>query len=256
MIVAIHQLHYLPWLRYIHKVIACDTFVVLDSIQFNKNGWQNRNKIKTPQGSSILTVPVLHKMAQSLNEVTIDNKQTWRRKHWGTLVNAYRKAPYFKEHESFFQKVYETEWEKLNDLNYEILFYLVKVLNIKTRIIRGSDLPVPGEATERLVNICKELKASSYLTGAFAAGAYLEAPLFEREGIGLSFQEFHCPQYSQLFPEVGFIPELSILDLLFNCGPSTLEVLMGTGPNSAVIASEAKQSENSRSPRPPTAGSR
>ena len=227
MILSAHQLHYIPWLRYFHKIALSDTFVVLDNIQFNKNGWQNRNKIKTAQGETILTVPVLHKMGQLLSEVQLDNKQPWRRKQWGSIRNAYRKAPNFFEHEPFFKKVDDSNWEKLNDLNYEIFFYLVKALGIKARIIRSSDLTLRGEATERLVGLCKDLEASAYLTGAYAAEVYLEAKIFEGEGIGLSFQTFECPQYPQLFDEAGFVPELSILDLLFNCGPKSLDILMG-----------------------------
>jgi len=226
MILGIHQLHYLPWLRYFHKIALCDTFVILDNIQFNKNGWQNRNKIKTSKGWAYLTVPVFQKCEQNLSEVRIDNHQSWQRKHWGSLSGFYAKAPYFKEHADFLRKIYETPWEKLNDLNYEMLFYFLKVLGIKTKIIRGSDLKLQGEATERLVGICKDLGAKTYLTGAYAAEVYLENALFEKEGIGLSFQHFECPQYPQLYPEAGFIPELSIVDLLFNCGPQSLEILM------------------------------
>lgn len=234
MIVSVHQLHYLPWLRYFHKIACSDVFVILDNIQFNKNGWQNRNKIKTSRGAAILTVPVFHKFAQPLSEVRIDKKQPWRRKHWGSLSHDYRKAPFFKAHEPFFRKAYETEWEKLNDLNYEILFYLVKALGIKTKIIKGAQLSLQGEATQRLAGICKDLKASAYLTGAFAAEAYLEKKAFDDAGIQLAFQHFECPQYPQLFPEHGFIPELSILDLLFNCGPRSLEILLKATPSRAV----------------------
>ncbi len=227
MLIAIHQLHYLPWLRYIHKMAQADIFIVLDNIQFNKNGWQNRNKIKTPQGAQILSVPVLHKFAQNLNEVTIDNKQPWQRKHWGTIQNNYRKASYFGEHEAFFKKIYEAAvWEKINDLNYEMLFYFVKTLGLKTRIIRGGEITVPGEASERLVNLCKAVGGTAYLTGAFAAGEYLDAALFDKAGISLAIQEFQAPEYPQLYPEVGFIPELSVLDLLLHCGPRSLEILM------------------------------
>ncbi len=241
MILAAHQLHYLPWLRYFHKMASCDIFVVLDNIQFNKNGWQNRNKIKTPQGASLLTVPVLHQQAQSLSEVQIDNKQPWWRKHWGSLVQYYGKAPYFKEHEAFFEEIYRREWSRLNDLNYEILFYLVKALGLKTKMIRSSELSLRGEATERLVGISKDLGARAYLTGAYAVEVYLDKALFEREGVELVYQEFECPSYAQLYPEAGFIPDLSLVDLLFNCGPRSLEILQGT-----VIAS----------PRPPSVGSR
>lgn len=226
MIVSIHQLHYLPWLRYFHKIALSDTFVVLDNIQFNKNGWQNRNKIKAKEGALCLTVPVYQKSAQRLCEVAIDNKQPWRRKHWGSVSTVYRKAPYFRDHEPFFRGVLERDWDKLTDVNYEILFYLVKALGLKARIIRGSALATDGEGTRRLIRICKEVGADAYLTGAYAAETYLDTSLFQSEGLRLCFQSFHCPEYPQLFPEAGFIPDLSVVDLLFNCGPRSLDILM------------------------------
>ncbi len=237
MLIAIHQLHYLPWLRYIHKLASADIFIVLDNIQFNKNGWQNRNRIKTAQGVRILTVPVLHKFAQNLDEVTIDNKQPWQRKHWGAIQNSYRKAPYFSEHEPFLKRIYETSsWDKLNDLNYEMLFYFVKVMGIKTKILKGCDIMMQGEATDRLVYLCQfanENKSgpaagTTYLTGAFAAGQYLDTALFEKAGIQLAVQGFTAPEYPQLHPDQGFIPELSVLDLLLNCGTRSLEMLMNS----------------------------
>jgi hypothetical protein len=231
MILAAHQLHYLPWLRYFHKMASCDTFVVLDNIQFNKNGWQNRNKIKTRAGVSILTVPVLQKFQQPLSDVRIDNKQPWSRKHGGALRSHYQKSPYFKDHETFFREIYERPWERLNDLTYEILLYLLRALGIRTRVVRASELSLKGEATERLVGICKELGAKTYLTGAHAAQVYLDPSVFEREGIQLLFQEFECPRYPQRYPETGFIPDLSIVDLLFNCGPQSLEVLLQGTPS-------------------------
>ncbi len=226
MILAIHQLHYLPWLRYFHKIASADVFVVLDNIQFNKNGWQNRNKIKTDQGELLLTVPVLHKMGQPLADVEIDNKQNWRRKHWGAISNHYRKTPFFKEHEPFLRGIYERDWQKLKDLNEEMLFYFLKALGVKTQIVKSSDMDLRGEATERLVAICKDLDAEAYLTGAFAAQEYLDEHLFAKAGINLRVHEFECPVYPQLYAEKGFIPELSIIDLLLNCGPESLAVLM------------------------------
>lgn len=227
MLVAIHQLHYLPWLRYIHKLAASDVFIVLDNIQFNKNGFQNRNSIKTPQGRLILTVPVLHQFAQNLDQVQIDTKQAWQRKHWGSIQNSYRKAPFWGEHEFFFKEVYENrQWEKLNDLNRFMLDYFLKRLGVTTKIVYGGDLQVPGDASERLINLCKSVGGTAYLTGAFAAGQYLDPELFKKNGVSLVVQEFKAPEYPQLFPEKGFIPELSILDLLLNCGARSLEILM------------------------------
>ena len=229
MILAAHQLHYLPWLRYFHKIASADTFVILDNIQFNKSGWQNRNKIKTQSGASILTVPVFHKFQQALSEVQIDSNPLWKRKHWRALKSNYQRSPYFKDHEAFFRRVYECSWERLNDLNYEILLYLLKALGIKTRVVRSSELLLKGEATERLVGICKELGATTYLTGGYAVQVYLDPSLFEQAGIKLLFQEFECPHYPQLYPDAGFVPELSMVDLLFNCGPQSREILMGRG---------------------------
>ncbi len=226
MILAAHQLHYLPWLRYFHKIALCDTFVVLDDIQFNKNGWQNRNKIKTPEGETILTVPVHHRFQQRLSEVRIDEKQPWRRKHWRSLGLHYGKAAHFKEHEGFFRGIYGRSWEFLNDLNYAILEYLLKALGLQVRMIRSSGLSLKGEGSERLVNLSKELGARSYLTGSYAAQVYLDPSLFQREGIELLYQEYVSPQYPQLYPEAGFVPELSVVDLLFNCGPKSLEALL------------------------------
>ncbi len=107
-----------------------------------------------------------------------------------------------------------------------MLFYFVETLGIKTRLFKSSEMILRGEATERLVNICSDLKAQAYLTGAFAAQEYLDDSLFAKAGVGLRMHEFEAPVYPQLYPEKGFISELSILDLLFNCGPESLSVLM------------------------------
>lgn len=228
MILAAHQLHYLPWLRYFHKLAAADVFVVLDNIQFNKNGWQNRNKIKSPDGPQLLTVPVIHKMAQSLAEVQIDTRQPWARKHWGSIQRAYQKARFFAEHAPFLEKIFLTPWEKLNDLSDAMFDYFVAALGAKTRVIKSSGFPTRGEASERLLNLCKDLGADTYLTGAFAAHEYLDLELFRREGVRIVFQEFTPPVYPQLFEKHGFISELSFLDLLLNTGPQSLEILMSS----------------------------
>ena len=245
MILAAHQLHYFPWLRYFHKIASVDTFVVLDNIQFNKNGWQNRNKIKGPAGEVILTVPILQKFQQALSEVRIDNKQPWRRKHLGALLSNYQKAAHFKDYEPFFREVYGKPWEVLNELNYEILLYLLKALGVRTRVLRSSELSLEGEGNQRLVNLCKELGARSYLTGTYAAQTYLDPDLFEREGIELLSQDYECPRYPQLYPEAGFVSELSIIDLLFNCGPKSLEILMERGRGTACRASAAAKKHDS-----------
>jgi hypothetical protein len=226
MILSAHQLHYLPWLRYFHKIANSDVFVVMDNIQFNKNGWQNRNKIKNSGSWMYLTIPILQKFQQRIDEVKIDNTQNWRKKHWGSLTHNYAKSPYFNEYKNFFEKIYQREWRFLNDVNYEMLYFFLKALGIKTKIVKASDLKVEGEDSVRLVNICKKLEADTYLSGAYALEVYLDEKVFNDAGIKVILQDWHCPQYEQQFMEAGFIPDLSIIDLLFNHGQNSPEILL------------------------------
>lgn len=230
MIVGIHQLHYLPWLRYFQKIAKSDVFVVLDDIQYNKNGWQNRNKIKGSSGAITVTIPVLNKFQQALNEVVIDNKSNWRKKHWQSLVTCYSKASYFKEYGPAVKNIYEREWDRLNAINIEMLKLFLSFLDIKTKIVLSSELHVPGVATERLVRMCKKLGADAYLSGAYATEAYLDAEAFRKEGIRLDILQWQAPTYTQLFMQNGFIPDLSIVDLLFNEGPRTMDIILAQSP--------------------------
>ena len=197
----------------------------MDNIQFNKNGWQNRNKIKCQDGWMYLSIPISHKFQQRIDEVKIDNAQNWRQKHWNTLVMNYSKAKYFKDYKDFFEKLYKQDWDSLNEINYEMLYYFLGVLNIKTKIVKSSDLSVDAIASERLVNICKKLCADTYLSGAYALEVYLDENAFKEAGIKIVLQEWHCPEYQQQFPQAGFVPDMSIVDLLFNHGPEARNIL-------------------------------
>lgn len=223
--VGIHQLHYLPWLRYFDKIYQSDVFVVLDDIQFNKNGWQNRNRVKSASGTTLLTVPVHMHAAQRLDEVRIHNGTPWRRKHWATLEQSYARAPYFDDYAGFLRKTYARDWEFLNDINQAMLRFFLDALEIRTPVAFSSELQVPGVATERLANLIKAVGGDTYLSGAYALDAYLDASVLEREGIALELQEWHAPTYPQRHGE--FVADLSIVDLLMNCGPDSLGVLCG-----------------------------
>ena len=225
MLVGIHQLHYLPWLRYFEKIAHSDVFLALDNIQYTKNGWQNRNKIKGPNGTVLLTVPVIERLGQNLDEVRINNAAAWAKKHWRTIEQAYRKAPFFAQHAGFLADTYRRRWEFLNDLNRHMLSYLVEALGIRTRFVYASALQVPGVATERLVNLIRAVGGDRYYSGAHALESYLDAALLERAGIALELQRWQPPAYPQRHGE--FVPDLSILDLLLNCGPDSLEVIRG-----------------------------
>ncbi|HRI89904.1 MAG TPA: WbqC family protein [Candidatus Hydrogenedentes bacterium] len=225
MLCAIHQLHYLPWLRYFDKIARADTFIVLDNIQFNKNGWQNRNKVKTSAGATLLTVPVIAPLACDLHAVRIDDTQPWRKKHWATISQHYRKAPYFATHAPFLEEVYAREWQYLNALNRTMLDYFIGAIGLTTRVVYSSELPVPGIATERLVNLLQAVGARTYYSGAYALEQYLDIALLDAAGISLKLQDWTAPVYPQLHGE--FVPELSVLDLLMNCGADSRRILTG-----------------------------
>ena len=227
-LVAIHQLHYLPWLRYMEKIATADLFVLLDDVQYTKNGFQNRNKMKHAQGWMYLTVPVKERAGQCLHEVEIPSGIGWGKKHWHALELNYRRAPYFEEHAEALREIYSRSWTHLNPLNWELLTYLCSAMGIETPLVRSSQLGVDGIGTERLIQICRALGADRYYSGSHAADVYLDAVAIEAAGIELVLQSWTCPTYRQCFPQVGFIPDLSVIDLLLNEGPASLEILRAT----------------------------
>ena len=226
MIVAVHQPHYLPWLRYMHKMASCDVFVLLDDTQYEKNGWQNRNKIKGPNGPVLLTVPVKHASFRPICEVEINSQAAWQAKHWKSLLTCYAKAAYFHRYAPGLEQILTSPWDRLAPLNARLMEELARAFGIRSQIVHSSSLGVPGAATERLIGICRKLGATRYLTGAFAAGNHLDSVIFANSGIELVIQEWTCPIYPQQFTALGFLPDLSAVDLLLNEGPRSLECLM------------------------------
>jgi WbqC-like protein family len=224
--VAIHQPQYLPWLGYFDKMDRADCFVILDDVQFKKNEWQNRNRIKTPAGWQWLTVPVRHRFPQRISEVRLDGAAPWPRKHLGALVANYSGAPAFERHRPFLEESFARPWDRLLDLSLGTLGYLMGALGIETKLVLASALdPAPAEnATDRLIAICRAVGADTYLSGT-GGRDYLDAPRFDRAGLRVEVQAFRCPVYPQRFG--GFEPNLSIVDLLFNCGAESLAILRG-----------------------------
>ena len=139
MIATIHQPQYLPWLGYFDKVHRADVFVLLDTVQFKKNEWQNRNRICTPQGEQWLTVPVLHDFGQKINEVKVNNRENWTKAHLKALTLNYAKAPFFKDYIPLFEEAYTRRWERLVDINIYFIKQLIEVLGIQTKVIRASE---------------------------------------------------------------------------------------------------------------------
>lgn len=226
MIIAGHQSHYLPGMRFFAKILSCDKFILVDHVQFVKKEWQNRNKIKTKDGPMWLTVPVLvkGKYEQNINEVEIDNKPNWKRTHWRSIEINYSKAPYFDSYRDFFQSVYKKKWDKLVDLNWEIINFLLKELEISKEIVLSSSLDLASKSTNLLIELCKKLNADTYLSGE-QAKIYVDLSKFKENRLKHIFMRFNYPTYQQQFNE--FIPNLSTIDALFNCGSKETGRLIG-----------------------------
>lgn len=227
MIVSIHQPQYLPWPGYWDKMARSDIFVLLDNVQFKKNEWQNRNRIRTPEGWQWVTVPVCYSFGQKINEVRIENKSNWRRKHVNAVRLCYSRSTYYGSYQEELLGPLEENWEKLSDLNLRCIHIMKKILGIKTKLLLASEIePLPGESTARLVAVCRELGADAYLSGS-GAREYLEVGKFERAGLDVIFQDYVAPVYPQLFG--NFVEGLSAVDILFNCGERSLRVIRNEG---------------------------
>jgi len=215
--VVILQPSYIPWLGYFNKIAKSDIFVVLDNVQYKKREYQNRNRIRTKQGWLWLTVPVItkEKFFQKINEVEIDNTADWKEKHFETIKVNYSHAKFYKDYIGFFENCFQKDWQKLQDLNMEIINFALQVLDIKTPLKLESELQIEGTSTQRIVNICKKLSANTYLSGS-GGKDYMNESLFQNENIGLEYQSFTHPRYEQVYP--GFEPYMSIIDLILNHG--------------------------------------
>jgi len=228
LIVAIHQPQYLPWLGYFDKIDRADVLCLLDNVQYKKNEWQNRNRIKTAQGVQWMTVPVQFRFPQKINEVQISEKQRWQHKHLQALITNYSKARCFDEVIGFFEDVYQQSWTYLSSLNIHAIKGICKLLNVdKTEICISSQMTLREGPTDRLIDICKHVGGDTYLAGQ-AGADYMDLEKFKENNIKVLFQKYAHPAYPQLFGE--FQSHLSIIDLLMNCGSDSLEVIRGVAP--------------------------
>ncbi|HIK03577.1 MAG TPA: WbqC family protein [Trichormus sp. M33_DOE_039] len=225
-VAVIHQPQYLPYLGFFHKLNQGDIFVVMDSVQFERRGIQHRNKIKTSQGSQWLTVPVYHRSREEelINTMEINLEFPWSRKHWNAIVTNYSRTPYFEKYSPGIEQILNQEWVNLCELNMRMIKWVMDILEIHKPIIYLSDLALDGNKSELLINICHAVEATAYLSGA-GGRQYMDMQAFADANIDIFWQEFSYPNYTQVFPELGFIPNLSILDTLFCCGSETRNFL-------------------------------
>ena len=224
-----HQPQYLPWLGYFDKIDKADIFCFLDNVQFKKNEWQNRNRIKSAHGWQWVTAPVLYRFPQKINTVKINNTTNWMKKHRQALITNYGKAPFFDEFFDFFESLYSAEWEFLADLNIYLVNKLLGMLNVGAKTtVRASELQLSDDPTERLIDICKSVGCDTYLAGRDGT-QYMDLERFRQTGIQVILQDFKHPVYPQLFGD--FQSHLSIIDLLFNCGPDSLQKIREVNPD-------------------------
>jgi hypothetical protein len=237
MIVSINQPAYLPWLGYFHRIAVSDHHVVLDHVQFEKNSFTNRNKVRTAQGWCWLTVPLktsgrFGDLSIHLLEFADDPK--WRKKHWETLAGSYKRAPHFAEHAPFFEASIKNEALGFNALLREMLIHCCRALAIETKLSFSSEMTVEGKKDELVLSICQKLGATLYLSGSLGR-QYLRESIFTESGIRVAYQDYQHPTYPQIHGE--FMPYMGIVDLLFNCGPRSRDIVMSGNPDGRAIES-------------------
>lgn len=245
--IAIAQPTYLPWLGYFDLLDQVDTFVLLDTVQFEKQSWQQRNRIKTPTGLLWLTVPVVFRgrLGQRIVDVEIREADFWR-DHLRAVELNYRRAPFFAEYFPALSELLPSASSSLRlaELNIGLLRWLAQALGIKTPIVRSSELAVDGKRTHLLAEICSLLGAATYVSPLGSADYLLnELPILTSRGVNVVFQHYDHPSYRQLFPP--FLAHASALDLLFNEGEASLATVR-SGRRAPFSPSEVAQRLNEK----------
>jgi WbqC-like protein len=230
MIVTIHQPLLLPWLGYLDRMLRSDLFILLDHVQFERRNYQNRTRIRFDGEARWFTVPVVqHSREERIIDKRIDNSSCsadrwWGSRHFKTLCHAYRDAPFFDDYAPHLRSILHSRCERLVDLDLALLELVRTALDIRTPIVRSSELGVGGRKSELMLNLCRAVEANVLLGGMGGSREYLDAGAFERAGIEVAWQQFRHPRYPQCGPG-PFLPGLSSIDLLANCGPRSRSCL-------------------------------
>ncbi len=225
--IAILQSNYLPWKGVFDMMHQVDVFVFEDDVQYTKQDWRNRNKVLTPNGTKWITVPVKkgNDTSQLICDIEIANNENWQTKHINMFKNYYRKAPYFQDYEWILEGIYvNNKWIKLSELNIYVNKLIAKLLDINVKFQYSTELNIKNKKDDRIINICEKLNATHYLSGP-AAKDYIVPEKFEKAGIELEYIKYEYPKYKQLYEP--FNHYVTILDLLFNCGPDAPYYIWG-----------------------------
>lgn len=224
--IAIVQSSYIPWKGYFDLIRASDEFMLLDDVQFTRRDWRTRNRIKTPQGSAWLTIPVQNKgrYLQTIRETRIADGR-WSGRHWAALRANYARAAFFREYAPAIEAVYREleDEEGLSVVNYRLMATICGLLGVSTPITWSSDYTAAAGRTARLVSLCQQAGATEYLSGP-TARSYIDLAMFDAAGITVRFADYEgYPEYAQLYPP--FDHQVTVLDLLFSTGPGARQYL-------------------------------
>lgn len=225
--IAILQSNYLPWKGVFDMIHQVDTFVFLEDVQYTERDWRNRNIIKAKDGEKWITVPIKssNRRGQLICDVELDSSLDWQRKHFNSFQRNYGKAPFFKKYKWILEDFYlNKKWNKISDFNIYATKLLAKELGISTEFIVSTALNVTGIKDDRLIGILKKLNATHYLSGP-AARNYIIPEKFKKEGIELEYIRYEYPRYKQLYEP--FNHYITVLDLMFNCGPDSPYYIWG-----------------------------
>jgi hypothetical protein len=227
--VTMHQPNYLPWIGLFSKVMQTECFVIMDTFQYTRHGVTHRNKIRTNAGSGYLTIPIGKEFATAkIKDIELPSDKGWREIHWQSIYQNYLKTDFFKDHADFFEKLYQQDYHYLWEINLDIIRYLLKSFEIQVEIIKASDLNIDMNLkhTDMIIAVLKSIGANTYLSGQ-SGRDYMELEKFQQNNLNCKFAQFKHPVYRQRYPV--FEPNLSAIDLLFNIGPQSSQVIKDSG---------------------------
>jgi hypothetical protein len=232
--IAILQSNYLPWRGYFDLIAAADLFVVYDDVQFTKNDWRNRNRIKTQHGLQWLTVPVRHRgLGQTIAETGIEYVRDWRRRHRKTIAESYARAPHVGDALAILDAAFAERPATISELNLRTLTGFCRYLGIGTPFRASSEFRVGGDRNTRLIGLLQQLGATTYVSGPRGRG-YLDEVLFRAAGIALEYKSYCYRPYPQLWG--AYQPAVSIVDVVAHCGPSARALIASEAPNEVAVA--------------------
>lgn len=215
MIISIHQPDYIPYLGYFYKIYKSDVFVFLDDVQFSNDNMHHWNRIKTSQGECRLKIPVDYKFGDLINQVRTRDELKWKEKHLKTIEMNYKKASFFKEIYSVYKEIIHAQYANLADMNIAITKFICSGLDFESKFMRASELNITTFKEKRVIDICCALGGTEYISGNGARN-YQVNENFQKHGLRLTYTDYYTFEYEQLWGE--FIPNMSILDYLFNFG--------------------------------------